>query len=223
MAIDAAPSNVFVDLDAEWYASQLSLPPGDTALSHYLTYGWNNRLSPNPFFDCEWYLCVNPDVARAKLLPFAHYIEYGEAEGRWPCRLLDPAWYASLVGLEQGRGVVLEHYSKTGSKDGVKPNEIFDPQFYLDQNPDLPQDFRSAAIHYLVSGYLEDRSISQEFSPRWYRTFYMSANEENLTGSDDPLHHFLTVGRARGNWQNFSKIEFVAKDVRRFAASGPHF
>jgi glycosyltransferase involved in cell wall biosynthesis len=210
-------------LDTEWYSDRILLGSDERPLSHFLTIGWSKLLSPNPFFDCEWYLRVNPDVAGAKVHPFSHYIEYGEAEGRWPCRVLDPAWYAKLFSLDQGRGLVLEHFSSIGSKSGTKPNEIFDPQFYLDQNLDLPRDIRSATIHYLTHGYREDRQVSQEFSPRWYRRFYLSSDAVENTENDDPIRHFLTVGRRRGNRKNQSEIESVANDVRRFAARGPFF
>ncbi|AFU97760.1 family 2 glycosyl transferase [Simiduia agarivorans SA1 = DSM 21679] len=38
-------------------------------------------------FDSEWYLEEYPDVRRAKISPFQHYLEYGRAEGRFPCAL----------------------------------------------------------------------------------------------------------------------------------------
>lgn len=39
---------------------------------------------PPDWFDREWYLRANPDVARADLDPFAHFVRTGFRERRWP-------------------------------------------------------------------------------------------------------------------------------------------
>jgi hypothetical protein len=37
-----------------------------------------------PFFNLDWYKSSNPDVMRAGVDPFLHYVEYGAREGRQP-------------------------------------------------------------------------------------------------------------------------------------------
>ena len=37
-------------------------------------------------FDKKFYLDSNPDVSKAKLDPYKHYLEYGKLEGRLPTR-----------------------------------------------------------------------------------------------------------------------------------------
>ena len=37
-------------------------------------------------FDKKFYLATNPDVSKAKLDPYKHYLEYGKLEGRLPTR-----------------------------------------------------------------------------------------------------------------------------------------
>ena len=44
-------------------------------------------------FDAVWYLARNPDVRAVGLDPLEHFIKYGAAEGRAPCKLFDAAWY----------------------------------------------------------------------------------------------------------------------------------
>jgi hypothetical protein len=39
---------------------------------------------PAHLFDRAWYLSQNPDVAKAGLDPWFHYLEYGVIEGRLP-------------------------------------------------------------------------------------------------------------------------------------------
>jgi len=45
------------------------------------------------WFDRDWYKRRNPDVVRAGIDPLAHYLRYGETEGRFPSPWFDPAWY----------------------------------------------------------------------------------------------------------------------------------
>lgn len=47
------------------------------------------RPRPKPgFFDANWYLARNPDVAAAGMEPLRHYMRFGRAEGRLPCALV---------------------------------------------------------------------------------------------------------------------------------------
>ena len=54
---------------------------------------------PGRWFDAAWYLARNPDVARVGLDAQAHYLRYGEAEGRKPSVWFDPAWYRAVYRL----------------------------------------------------------------------------------------------------------------------------
>nr|WP_322868174.1 rhamnan synthesis F family protein [Aquicoccus sp. G2-2]MEA1115080.1 rhamnan synthesis F family protein [Aquicoccus sp. G2-2] len=52
------------------------------AMRHFLRHGEGAGLRPNPNFSPEAYLRLNPDVARAGLRPFRHFLSVGRAEGR---------------------------------------------------------------------------------------------------------------------------------------------
>ena len=54
------------------------------ALVHFHEVGWQQQLSPSPFFDTAFYIASNQDVRRARVNPLLHYIEYGWREGRSP-------------------------------------------------------------------------------------------------------------------------------------------
>ena len=58
--------------------------------------------SAGRWFDRDWYLLRNPDVARTGIEPLAHYLRYGEAEGRPPCAWFDPPWYRLAYGIPPG-------------------------------------------------------------------------------------------------------------------------
>jgi hypothetical protein len=65
--------------------------------------------SAGRWFDRDWYLMRNPDVRQVGIDPLAHYLRYGEAEGRHPSPWFDPVWYrlAYHVPAEQ---CALEHF-----------------------------------------------------------------------------------------------------------------
>lgn len=61
------------------------------------------------WFDSGWYLVRNPDVLRAGIHPLAHYLRYGEAEGRYPSPWFNPAWYRVSYEIPVGQSA-LEHF-----------------------------------------------------------------------------------------------------------------
>jgi glycosyltransferase involved in cell wall biosynthesis len=202
-------------VDETWYRRVQHLPNSTSVNAHFLIDGWSRGCAPNPFFDPAWYVGVNPNIRIGDAL--AHYLEIGEAEGLWPCRLLDPVWYAERHGVRCGGGSVLAHFFRHGVKVGLQPNSIFDASVYLDHNPDLPKDKERAATHYLEAGYREQRIASSSFDGVWYR-------RHNLNNADeDPIYHYLTIGQKRGYPTAPRDVDSAAKEVRRFAAPGPHF
>src|SRR6185312_11761074 len=64
-----------------------------TALQHFLTSGWREGRNPDAFFDVNYYLQQNPDVAAAGINPLLHYDASGFKEGRNPSALFDTALY----------------------------------------------------------------------------------------------------------------------------------
>ena len=58
---------------------------GDTfafARQHFDNQGWKEGRDPGAAFDNEFYLARNADVKAAGVNPLAHYLEFGQAEGR---------------------------------------------------------------------------------------------------------------------------------------------
>ncbi len=63
-------------------AHQLSGKRRRGLFKHYLRGGWRNGLDPAPFFSTQKYLEAYPDVRKAGIEPFYHYLRYGIMEGR---------------------------------------------------------------------------------------------------------------------------------------------
>lgn len=88
-------------------------------LLHYAHVGRYVRLSPSPWFDVDFYLTLNKDVARAGLDPLIHYTRWGGLEGRSPSPEFDGAYYLQANSdVAQKRVNPLEHYLRTGRLEG---------------------------------------------------------------------------------------------------------
>lgn len=89
--------------------------PTAFALAHWTTAGWREGRDPNAFFDTDWYLANNPDVARAGINPLDHYMGGGWRENRDPSPNFDTSAYLArhsdvrLAGLNP-----LEHFLGSG-------------------------------------------------------------------------------------------------------------
>jgi polysaccharide pyruvyl transferase WcaK-like protein len=80
------------------------------------------RLAGSGFFDADYYIQHNPDVAKAGLDPLIHYIDSGAAEGRNPSSLFDTEWYLQYNPDVAARGInPLLHYVLYGYGEGRKP------------------------------------------------------------------------------------------------------
>jgi hypothetical protein len=61
------------------------------------------------WFDPAWYNLRNPDVARVGIDPLAHFLRYGEREGRHPSPWFNPIWYRSVHAIPAHQSA-LEHF-----------------------------------------------------------------------------------------------------------------
>src|SRR5438045_3335038 len=100
--------------------------------------------------DPKFYLRTNPDVARARMDPFKHYVQYGAAEGRQPHPLFDPAHYrasCSAAGIagNTADNPLLHFLEQTGS--WANPHPLFDCDAYMRAHPDSC----NPLVHYSVA------------------------------------------------------------------------
>ncbi len=79
-------------------------------------------------FDPEWYLEQNADVAKARLDPVQHYLEYGSREGRNPNAFFNTMAY--LAANADVRGSPLNpflHFILYGFREGRDPSPPLKP------------------------------------------------------------------------------------------------
>jgi len=79
-------------------------------------------LESSGYFDAEWYLANNPDVAAGKINPVDHYLLHGGFEGRDPSQLFSSGWYLDTYSDVEQAGInPLVHYLRYGKNEGRSP------------------------------------------------------------------------------------------------------
>jgi glycosyltransferase involved in cell wall biosynthesis len=72
----------------------------------------------------------------------------------------------------------------------IKRSLLFDPSFYIDQNPDLPHDGIDPLAHYVAHGGQEGRDPNPLFDTTFYRKRYADA----IAIGVHPLVHYIEIG-----------------------------
>jgi GT2 family glycosyltransferase len=135
------------------------------------------KVTPTPaipdFFDPIWYLQEYPDVAKAHISPYYHYVNCGMKEGR--CPAFDRDWYLSEYPDVVASGYnPRDHYKKYGRAQ--KRHPWFSADWYLRENPDVVRSGMDAHAHYIKVGKKECRqaaySVHNDYQ-RWLATFDM--------------------------------------------------
>lgn len=79
--------------DGAWYLQQYPDVAADKRWAqqpamHYLQFGAKEGRQPASWFDSQYYLASNADVAKSGANPFVHYLKHGKQEGRKPNNFL---------------------------------------------------------------------------------------------------------------------------------------
>lgn len=113
-------------VDAAYYDKQLGatlIPTGTAAAQQaawsYDATGWQKGLNPDAFFDTNYYLSHNPDVAAAHVDPLLHYETYGWHEGRDPSAAFSTNKYLAAYSDVRASGVdPLLQFIQSGQAQG---------------------------------------------------------------------------------------------------------
>ena len=145
-------------------------------------------------FDETHYTHANPDVTESGRSALAHYVQYGDREGRKPCALFEPRFYRANAPGTLKRINSLLHYWLVGRHSGLQPCPLFSSTYYLANNPDVEAEGVDPLGHFLKHGGLEGRSPSAEFDSRYYLEHYPHVAAARV----NPLAHYLQYGFAEG-------------------------
>lgn len=82
--------------------------------------------------------------------------------------------------------------------DLLRESDLFDEDYYLQQNPKLREQGKDPVEHYLKRGGFNGKDPSPAFSSR----AYLQRNAEVAAARINPLVHYLRIGRAEGRSMN---------------------
>ncbi len=197
--------NPFFDTDAYAGAHRAEIAKsGMSPLDYFHNIGWKLGDDPSQNFDTKAYLLHNPDIAAANVDPLAHFLQFGQAEGRQAYASIgagklvggfDAEYYAFHNPDVAASGVdLLTHFNTFGWKEGRNPNAYFDTAGYLAHYSDVAASGVNPLWHYENFGWKEGRDPSAAFDTDGY----LAANPDVAAGHTNPLDHYLLNGIYEG-------------------------
>lgn len=193
-------------LDPDWYIRNNAggLAIREYAALHYVTYGAGQGFEPGPHFSGRKYLERYPDVAAEGWDPLLHYLIHGRHEGR---RIDgEPLPADALAALTSGPRQSLAapvRFSRLGQRklrtlqkhaDLLRGSDLFDGNWYIDNNPVDAAALSDPLLHYLREGTHRGFDPGPRFSARRYLAAYPDVAQVGL----DPLVHYLQHGAREG-------------------------
>ena len=194
------------------------------------------------FYDENFYLTNNPDVAQAVSAGvwsngLEHYLVLGQSERRNPSELFNENLYLSQnpdVAQAVAAGAIqsgFEHFNRFGFSEGRDRRIVlFDREFYLSTNPDVLSAvsggaFTSAYEHYIKSGQLERRNPNRFFDDRFYVESNSDVAQALATGAiNSGFEQFAFSGETEGRRVNpgYDESFYLANnsDVAAVVAAG---
>ncbi|MEO1043121.1 MAG: glycosyltransferase [Pseudomonadota bacterium] len=158
-------------------------------IEHYQKQGWRLGYRPNHWFDVEFYIKANPDVANKQIDPFEHFMSAGRFEGRRPCKDsdLDETALRTLKSLDP---------HDRSNVDAV--SAYFDYGYYLEQIPGLKANDCDPVRHYLAFGWMARHAPN-----RWFDiAYYLASNRDVKDAGLEPFYHYLRWGILEGRKPN---------------------
>ena len=153
------------------------------ALLHFLIFGAAKGIDPSPEFSMRYYLLQNQDVAEAGVNPLAHFVEFGQFEGR------------STASRAEAALVMDPDFNL---RDALA--DVFDEDFYRTRYPDVAESGIDPLYHYLSYGDAEGRDPNALVSAASLR-----AGGGNFQGTEPSLiHRLLATGAAARSSKPFS-------------------
>jgi hypothetical protein len=220
----AAAQPLSVLVDGPWYLA--TYPDVEAAgidpITHYLEQGWKERRRPNLYFDAAWFCAEHPQIGD-DTDPLATYVQLGEQNGWPPAPHFDLAWYRKTFDPPRGQ-TALGHFLRHRWSGKVSPNADFDPDFYLQDNPDVANAGLDPFGHYFEQGLAEGRlprpaidivSESGLFDQNYYLVNSVDIQEAGL----DPIEHFCNAGWREG--RKPSAYFDPAWYMKRYENAGP--
>ncbi|MDI7776348.1 hypothetical protein [Asticcacaulis sp. EMRT-3] len=205
--------------DAGYYIGLLDEDlSGEDAFAHFCEIGSTRCLSPSPLFDPAWYLQSKGLPPMSSLEAAELYVRQGVAENADPHPLFSVSRYREQSHLPEGENPVLHYLERSGGQHrALSPHTLFDPGFYLRQNPDIAASGMDPFLHYLRYGWKEGRNPGPYFDVIWYLNHYPQIAAAGI----EPLADFIAVGKEAGRRpHHLIDLEYYLENAPDVAAAG---
>jgi len=168
-------------------------PPTNTAVAD--PDSWSNA---GRWFDRDWYLVRNPDVRQVGIEPLAHYLRYGEVEGRFPSPWFNPAWYRQVYDIPAEQSP-LEHFLQRRATGQFLPCAALYLVPHLPARPDNNMAGADPFDRYLTEMIMPDHELLPDLTQiepsglidaTYYRINPVRPYEDEL----DPALHYCRIG-----------------------------
>lgn len=155
--------------------------------SIFRTARWANEVRRSPFFDADWYLSRNPDVAGSGADPASHYARFGWREGRDPGPAFEGAPYALRYPDVRATGLPpLVHFERFGRADGRAATRALEPvSISVDALEVAAEDATSAIEMSVVMPTFNRASLLPAVLDAWRRVAASTRLRWELIVSDD--------------------------------------
>ena len=194
------------DFDPIWYRENYQdvKKEGVSPFIHYILHGQkeNRRINPlagevenndlssseinNYLFDEEFYLKKYQDVSESGMVPYSHYENHGEKEGR------QPSLFCSIYHLKNQidkdySGTLLKYFYANERNKKLTVHPYFDIHYYLKHNEDVALSDVSPYFHFINTGVFEDRNPRKDIDIKEYCEKYNVNKKET-----NPFLHFIS-------------------------------
>jgi GT2 family glycosyltransferase len=142
----------------------------------------------HPLFDADFYKNKNRHAAICTGA-LNHFISTGAKQMLDPHPLIHMQRLAQQLGLAASENVLLD-YLTAPENFLASPHPLFDPEYYLSENPDVCQMGVNPLLHYCSIGWREGRQPNRLFAGDWY----LMANPDVLKSGQNPLLHYVLSG-----------------------------
>lgn len=142
------------NFDEAFYLAQCpdAAKSGSSAFKHFMKTGWRQGLDPAPWFSVNAYLNAYPDIRKADINPFVHYLTQGKKEQRpLPGATDRPAGH--LAQADEGQDAARARIESSG---------YFDASYYSALKPPLPPG-SDPLQHFMERGWRDGRRPSLLF------------------------------------------------------------
>lgn len=150
---------------------------------HYILFGYNEGKFPSSkfeniykalknfgWFDEKYFFKKYPDIKRISLDHLIDYIFIGYNEGKFPSDKFEKIYNI------------------------IKISNLFDENYYLNNNPDIKKSGLDPLFDYIFIGYKEGKLPSINFDGNYYLKLYKNVNDLGF----NPLVHYVLYGKNEG-------------------------